>query len=120
MLGLTRCLLGLQLALGALEPLAARDRIGQLGRQLVAARVAEALVLGGIDRVGLGQDPVDLLADLLVGPVRRDARVRGQLGAIDRDRPDPDQPGLRAQRQHLHEQSAKPLRVRAAKPAIVV
>ena len=47
-LGHKRGLLGLDLALGALQPLPARDRIGQLGGQLVAARIAKLLVLGGV------------------------------------------------------------------------
>ena len=111
-----RGLLGLDLALGALQPRPARDRIGQLARQLVAARVAKLLVLGGVDLVGLGQDPLDLLADLLVGPVGRQARVGGDLGAVHGDRPDPHHPGLGAHRQDLHEQPGKPRRVALAKP----
>jgi hypothetical protein len=117
MLGHLRGLLGLELLLGALEPLAARDRVGQLRRKLIAARIAEPRVLGRVDRVGLGEDPVDLLADLLVGPVRRQPGVGAELGAVDGDRPDPDHPGLLAHREHLHEQFGERLSVALAKPA---
>jgi hypothetical protein len=116
MLGHTRRVPGLKLALGALQALAARDRVGQLRRELVAARVAEPLVLASVDIVGLGQNPLDLLADLLVRPVRRQPSVRGELRAVQRDRPDPDHPRLLAHRQHLHEQVRKRLGVPLAKP----
>jgi hypothetical protein len=45
--------LGFELALGFAQPLPPRRGVGELGRQLVAARLAIELVLGGVDRLGL-------------------------------------------------------------------
>jgi hypothetical protein len=91
-------------ALGLAQPAAPALGGLQLCRQLVAARLAEALVLLGVDRVGLGQD---LSRDLLVVARRLHRRVSRQLRAVDRDHADTDQPRLGAHRQHLAEQLAQ-------------
>jgi hypothetical protein len=55
-------------------------------RQLVAAGLPDLGVFLGVDGVGLGED---LARDLLVVPRRLRRRVGRQLGAVDRDQPDP-------------------------------
>ena len=100
-------------ALGLAQPAAPALRGRQLVRQLVAARVAELLVFLGIDRVGLGED---LARDLLVIARRLRRGVGRDLGPIDGDHPDPDQPGVRAERQHLAEQLGQRALVTLAKP----
>ena len=77
-LGLPRGLLGLQLALGPIQPRAARTGSAS-SPELVTARVAEPLVLGRVDRVGLLQDPLHLRADRLIGPVRPDPALAASL-----------------------------------------
>ena len=56
-----------------MQPLDPRSAISQLGRQLITTRLAEALILGGIDRGGLAEDPINLFADRLMraGRARR-------------------------------------------------
>jgi hypothetical protein len=76
-------------------------RRGQLLGQLVPARVAEALVLLGVDGVGLLED---LVRDLLVIARGVMPGVGVNLGAIDRDHADPNQVRFGAQPQHLAEQ----------------
>ena len=73
----------------------------ELLRQLIAAPLAVALVFCAIDGIGLGQN---LRRDLLIAARRIPRRVGMDLRPVDRDHPDLDQPGLRAQRQHLPEQ----------------
>ena len=92
----------------ALPALRRRERLGQL----VAARVAETLVLFGVDGVGVLED---LARDLLViaGGVMR--RVGLDLGAVDGDHADADQPRLGAQPQHLAEQLRQRVLVALAK-----
>jgi hypothetical protein len=82
-----------QTALGLAQPAAPTLRRRQLRRKLIAARVAEALILLGIDSVGLLED---LARDLLV--VARGLRrgVGVHLGAVDGDHPDAHQPRLGA------------------------
>ena len=63
LIGAAAGLLGLELLAAATQPLAARAAIGQLGRQLVAARLPEALVIGGVGLGGLLEHRLDLLAD---------------------------------------------------------
>ena len=63
--------------------------------QLIAARVAVELVLGRVDRGGLLED---LPRELLVVEVCVMRGVGVQLGAVDRDQPDLDQPRLLTQR----------------------
>ena len=75
--------------------------LGHLDRQLVAAPIAIQLVLLAIDSIGLAHD---LPSDLPVVKVREPACVRLDLGAIQRDHPDPHQPRLRAQPQHITKQ----------------
>jgi hypothetical protein len=62
-----------------------------------------ALVLLAIGRLGVREQ---LLDDRDIGTGAIPGGVGGDLGAIDRDHPHPHQPGLRAQRKHLHEHLA--------------
>ena len=78
-------------------PLARAQRL----RQLIATRVAVELILGLINRLGLGED---LARDLPKVAIRTAAGVRRQPRPVDRDDPRPDQPGLIAEREHLREQ----------------
>ena len=64
----------------------------QLGRQLIAARLAIELVLSRVDGLGFFED---LARDLLVIEVLVATRVRVQLGPVDRDNPDLGQPASR-------------------------
>jgi hypothetical protein len=73
----------------------------RLGRKLIAARPAEALILGTIYLLSLLEK---LPRDLLVSEVRAVRGVGVQLCAIDRDHPDVDETRLCAKRQHLGEQ----------------
>ena len=86
---------------------------GELRRQLVAARIAEALVLLGVDGGGVFED---LARDLLVAARRALRRVGVHLRAVDGDHPDADQPGLGAQREHLAEQPGQRALVALAEP----
>jgi hypothetical protein len=56
-------LLVLQLLLAAAQSLSARARISQLGRQLVASRLAKPLVLVGVRLCGLAEYLFDLDTD---------------------------------------------------------
>ena len=105
-------------ALGVAQPALAALTRGQLRRQLVAARIAEALVLFGVDG---GRVLEDLARDLLIAARRALRRVGVHLRAVDRDHPDANQAGLGAEREHLAEQ-LRPTRVswRWRKRAIVV
>lgn len=89
---LRRLLLALELVLAALEACAARARISELGGQLVAAAVAEALVLGGVGRGGLAEDLLDLVADRRVAAVRGRRGIAGDQRAVERDEADRQQP----------------------------
>ena len=100
LLGL-RGALGVQRLLGLAQHLAAIAARAQPLRQLVAARLAEQLVLGRVDARGVLED---LPRDLLVAARRVMRRRRRDLRAVDRDDADPDQAAARAQRQHLAEQ----------------
>jgi hypothetical protein len=93
--------LGLQRLLGLAQPSAAITAGPQPLGQLVAARLAEQLVLGRVNRGGLLED---LAGDLLVVARRVMRCVRSDLGAVDGDDADLDQPGARAKREHLAEQ----------------
>jgi hypothetical protein len=99
-------------ALGLAQPAAPPLLRRQLGRQLVAAPLAEALVLGAVDRVGLGQD---LASDLLVVEVAVLRGVRVHLRAVHGEHSDADQTGVRAQGEHLAEQARERLLVTLAK-----
>jgi hypothetical protein len=72
----------LQAPPGLAQPCPAAFTCGQLFRQLVAARVAIKLILGGVDRLGLFND---LARQLLVVDVRVATGVGVDLGAVDRD-----------------------------------
>ena len=87
----------------AQPPLAALAR-RERRRQLIAAPLAELLVL---DRVDLGGLFEDLARDLLVIARRPLGRVGMDLRAVDRDDPDAHHPRVRAQPQHLPEQLAQ-------------
>ena len=93
----------------ALPALRRRERLGQL----VAARIAETLVLFGVDGVGMLED---LLGDLLVIARRVMRRVGLQLGAVDRDHADADQPRLGAEPEDLAEQPRQRSLMALAKP----
>ena len=88
-------------ALGVAQPALAALTRGELGGQLVAARIAETLVLFGIDR---GRVFEDLARDLFVAARRALGGVGVHLRAVDRDHPDPNEAGLGAEREHLTEQ----------------
>ena len=88
-------------ALGLAQPPAPALRRRELGGQLVTARVSEALVLLGVDGVGLLEN---LARDLLVITCRLRRRVGMDLRAVDRDHANPHQARLGAQRQHVDEQ----------------
>jgi hypothetical protein len=88
--------------------LLAGDRVGPRLGQLIPARGPEQRVLLGVDALGLLQRRRGLLAQPRVRAVRRDRRVRGDLGAVDGDPPDPAKPGPGAQHQHLGEQLLDP------------
>jgi hypothetical protein len=93
----------LELLLAAAQTLAARARIGELGRQLVAARLAEPLVLGRVRLGGLGEHLLGLLPDRGVAACRSRRGVARQQAAVERDHAHRYQPSPRAQRQHLRE-----------------
>jgi hypothetical protein len=101
-LGLTN--FGVQALLGGPQPRAARAALRELGRQLVATRIAESFVVG---RVSGGRLFENLPGDLLVAAVRIARRVPGDLRAVDRDQPDANEPGVRAQPEHLGEDLAE-------------
>jgi hypothetical protein len=90
--------------LGFAQPAPAALARSQLLGQLIAARLAVELVLGLVDRLRLGDD---LAGDPLVICVRFAARVRGELGAVDRHHPGADEPRLRAERKHRPEKLAE-------------
>jgi hypothetical protein len=99
-------------ALGFAQPAAPPLRRRQLPGQLVAAPVAVALVLGPVDRTGLGQN---LAGDLVVGEILMLRSVRVQLRAIHRQHRHPDQTGVGAERQHIAEQTSQGSLVALAK-----
>jgi hypothetical protein len=93
--------LGLQALFSGAEPGTARRGVGQLGRQLVAAALTEALVVAGVGFGGLGED---LAGDLLVAAVGAHRRVGLDLGAVQRDHADRHQARLGAEAEDLAEQ----------------
>jgi hypothetical protein len=98
--GLLLGLLHLELLLAAPQPLAARPRVGQIGRQ----RVAEPLVIFGVGVGRLLENPLDLLADRAIALGRLPGGVGGDQAAIDRDEPDRHPSGARAEHKHVGEQ----------------
>ena len=74
----------------------------KLRRQLVAARLPEALILRGVDLLGFFDD---LARELLVVDVLLARRVGVHLRAVDGDHADLDQSAARAQREHFAEQA---------------
>ena len=99
-LGLGRSLL-LEAPLGVLKPGPPSPAACQLAGQLIAARRAAALVLGGVDALRLGQH---LGGDLLVAENRGVGGRGPELRPVDRDHPGPHQPRLDTETQHLTEQ----------------
>ena len=88
---------GVQLRLRGGEPLPAGLRPAQLCGRLVASRIGpEPGVLVRVDRGGLGQHRRDLSVDVGLGAVGGQRCWAAHLGAVDRDQPDLDHPGLRA------------------------
>ena len=75
--------------------------MSSIAGQLVASFVAEALVLGGVDGLGLFED---LARDLLIGAVLSVGGVGLDAGAVEGDRSDADEPGLGAEDQDLAEE----------------
>ena len=88
-------------ALGLAQPPPPALSRRQLGRQLVAAPPAEALVLRGVDSRRVLEN---LGRDLLVVARRVMRRVCVHLRAINGEHADIDQPRLRAEREHLAKQ----------------
>src|SRR5215211_4321816 len=84
----------------------------QLLGQLVTALLTVELVLGRADAGGLLEN---LARELLVVEVCVMRGVGVQLGAVDRDQPDLDKPGLLAQREHLGKKLGKRFLVADAK-----
>jgi hypothetical protein len=93
--------LGLQRLLGRAQHPAPITAGAQPLRELVAARLAEQLVLGRVNR---GRFLEDLARDLPVVARGVVGGRRGDLRPVDRDHTDLDQAAARAQRQHLAEQ----------------
>lgn len=92
-------------ALGLPQPTAPPLHRRQPGRQLVAAPLAEALVLGPVDRVGLSED---LLGDPVVVEVLMLRGIRIHLRAINRQHRHTDQASVGAEREDVAEQTREP------------
>ena len=108
--------LALELLLGLAKPGSAAVRGAKPLGQLVAAGIAVDLVLGGVDPSGLGED---LGGDLLVGADRSVGGVGGELGAVDREHADLDDPRLAAEPSTWPKSSASTSSWRTRKRAIV-
>jgi hypothetical protein len=102
------CPFALESLLGLAKPGAASVRRAQSLRELIAACLAVDFILGGVDAPGLGED---LGGDLLVAADRSVRGRGGELGAVDRDHADVDDPGLRAEPQDLAEEARQGLLV---------
>lgn len=100
---LTLVLGGLQASLALLQALAAALAGAQPVGQLVAATLAQALVLFGVQGCGLFEDALDLFAYLLVGAVRPMRGVGLDLGAVEGEQADRDEPRFGAEPQDLGE-----------------
>lgn len=103
LVGLVTAGIALELLAGAAEELPAPFRGAQLLRQLIAASLAELLVLGLICCLDLLNDLHRDLPELLVA---FPAGVGRDPSAIDRHRSGAHKPGLSAQPQHLAKQAA--------------
>ena len=95
----------IEAALGVAQPALPALTRGWLGGQLVAARIAETLILFGIDRRRVVED---LARDLFVIARRALGGVGVHLCAIDGDHPHANETGLGAEREHLTEQPRQP------------
>ena len=104
--------LALELLFGLAKPGAAPVRGAKPLGQLIASGLAVDLILGGVDATRLGED---LGGDLLVGADRAIGGRGGELGAVDREHADVDDPGLAAEPQHLAEEVGQRLFVANAK-----
>ncbi len=111
MLGLDLGLLTLELFAAGRQPRSPRPRIAQLAWQLVTARLAQPLIVGGVGRGGLLQHRLDLGADRRIRPRGADRGVALDQASIQCHHADRHQPGPRAQRQHLREGLGQRLRV---------
>src|SRR5436309_604910 len=79
----------------------------------IPAAITELLVLGRVDLRRLLEG---LARELLVIAGRALRRIGVHLGAVHREHPDPGQPRLGTQRQHLAEQAAERRLVALTKP----
>ena len=104
---------GLQRSLGGGDLRQPLRLVGDPVRHLIAALVAVELVLLRIGRLRRLEPAVDLvlqfglpLVHALVAHRLVLGRIRLDLGAVERDMPEPHQPGFLGELQHLHEQRA--------------
>ncbi len=104
--------LGLKARLGFGQSVAALISTTQPGRWLITTVIAVALVLVMVSLLGVCEQLFD---DRDIGAPAIPRRVRSDLGAVNCDHPDPDQPGLGAQRQDLHEHLADRVLMATAK-----
>jgi hypothetical protein len=104
---LVGCLAGVQLSQRRPDPLRSGHRIGELPRQLVAARRPEQVILGGVHLGRLGENPRRSLPHPPLAPVGRQRRVRRDLRTVQRNRAEPAHPAGRAHQQHLAEQAGQ-------------
>jgi hypothetical protein len=102
-----------QAALGVGQPLRATFARAERLWQLVAALSSEALVLLGVDRVGVGED---LAREPLVIARRALGGVGMDRGAVDGEHLGAHQTGIRAQRQDLAEEPGQRLLVALTEP----
>ena len=100
-------------ALGVGQPLGPALAGGQRLGQLVPAAIPEALVLLGIDGVGLGER---LACDLLVVTGRALRRVGVDLRAVDGNHRDVDEAALDAEAQDLAEHARQRILVALTEP----
>jgi hypothetical protein len=91
----------LDLAHGLGDAGVAAGGIGEVGGQLVAAGVAEGLVVGGVVGLVLLSDAADLGLQAPAGQRLQRRRVSTHLGAVDRHHTNLDHAGGEGQAQHL-------------------
>ncbi len=92
--------LTLELVERSADPRTPVTTTGPLDGQLVTASLPELVVLGSINRFGLGQD---LVGELLTITIREERRVRCELAAIDRNHTGIDQTSFHTQPEDLTE-----------------
>jgi hypothetical protein len=111
-LGLFLGMLVVKAALCLAQACAAGVGVSKIGRQLVAAGLAVGGVLGLVDPGGLLED---LGGELGVGAVGLIGGVGGDPGAVEGDRADRDQAGLRAETEDVAEELGQGLGVAGPK-----